>query len=99
VSCSLHLLYLNAATYTQRNVVLPTNKQCEGDVHKAKRTAWNTDRDRDPEKTQEDLYKASVVTANNSVTVCHIRNPQRCQMHMPVCGLFVINETMFRLPL
>ena len=57
------------------------------------------DGDSDPEKVQEDLHKASVVTDNNSVTVCHICNPQRCQMHMPVCGLFVINETMVQLPL
>jgi hypothetical protein len=51
------------------------------------------------EIAQEDLYKASVVTGNGSLTVCHIWNPQHCQMHKLVCGLLVINELISRLPL
>ena len=65
----------------------------------AMRNAWKRDGDSSAERAQEDLYKASVVTANNAVTVCRIFNPQRCQMHMTVCGLFVIRVTTFRLPL
>jgi hypothetical protein len=55
--------------------------------------------DSNPDMAQEDLYKASVMSTTDSLSVYHIWNPQRCQMHRLVCGLFVINELISRLPL